>query len=121
MVYHCTVCVWRLRHGLLLSALSVLGFDPWYVFAHTVIDCLLSTIGYSIFVVTGIFPSCEADELLTLIPIEHPLSKGTSSHTPSIKPSSSQHHDEEDDSEDLSLAMAISASMAGTIIIIIII
>lgn len=95
----------------------VLGFNPCYVvfFFHTC-TCILihfsSIIGYSILVVTGIFPSCEADELLSLIPIEP--SKPTAS-TPSIKSSSTPEslHHEEDDSEDLSLAMAISASMAG--------
>lgn len=70
-------------------------------------DCLFFLIGYSIFVVTGELPSCEANELLTLVPIQTP------SKTTKPSPYKTIQDEESDSSEDVTLAMAISASLAG--------
>ncbi len=56
--------------------------------------------GYSIFVVTGPLPACEADQLLSLITLTTPTSSKVA--TP---PSN--------ESDDITLAMAISASLSG--------
>lgn len=82
-----------------------------------------TSIGYTIFAVLGNLPDCEADQLLTFIPVipEKEPSEPSNSRTTSkkqprgkSKPSLSSHHstDEEEDSYALDLATAISASMA---------
>lgn len=66
----------------------------------------LFCIGYSIFVVTGVLPTCEADQLLSLIP-----------YTPSPPPPSSSHTHKRAtppmNQEDEDLAEAIALSLVG--------
>jgi ataxin-3 len=64
--------------------------------------------GYFIFVVTGILPPCEADELFSLVPYE---SKPTSSK--GMIPSSSKSprtNFKDDDDDELATAIALSLS-----------
>ena len=62
--------------------------------------CLHEASGYSIFVVTGPLPVCEADELLSLITLTTPSSSKVATHPCN-------------ESDDITLAMAISASLSG--------
>ena len=66
----------------------------------------LFCIGYSIFVVTGVLPTCEADQLLSLIP-----------YMPSPPPPSSSHTHKRAtppvNQEDEDLAEAIALSLVG--------
>lgn len=61
--------------------------------------------GYSIFVVTGNFPACEADELLTLIPLD-------TDHTTHTNKTQKQEPNSDEEYE-MELAQAISASLSG--------
>ena len=90
---------------------------------HSLLVISPSTPGYSIFVVKGILPPCDADEALLVCPVDRKAvakkqqepkdqSEGTSSHGsessgpgPPLPP---PNHDEDDD---WALAMAISASL----------
>lgn len=91
--------------------------------------------GYTIFVVEGDLPPCEADQLLSLIPIQtkkSPPSKlapssskafsspGGDCSKSSLGPSKPTgggrgHEDDEEDSYALDLAKALSVSMAGEV------
>ena len=85
--------------------------------------------GYSIFVIEGTLPSCEADELLTLIPVEAPPTRRQHRGKKSLSPDQQYDADlaaavsaslggvkgqeSEDESYDMDLATAISMSMQG--------
>ena len=78
-------------------------------------------LGYSIFVVEGLLPPCEADQLLTLVPVEPEPT--TASPTPGGQPSCADcpskrgrtsEVDDEDESFALDLATAMSASLVTT-------
>ena len=64
--------------------------------------------GYSIFVVVGRLPQCEAHQLLTLAPVQLPSPSTTSQvqHKPHQRMDSEEHYQME-------LAIAMSASLAG--------
>ena len=76
--------------------------------------------GYSIFVIMGALPSCEADELLSLVPVEpehtptSPTHGGQSSCT-SKKHTRTGESEDEEESFALELATAMSASLAATV------
>ena len=79
------------------------------------------SLGYSIFVVEGLLPPCEADQLLTLVPVEPEPT--TASPTPGGQPSCADcpskrgrtsEVDDEDESFALDLATAMSASLVTT-------
>ena len=79
--------------------------------------------GYSIFVIMGALPSCEADELLSLVPVEpeHTPTSPTHGGQSSCACSTSKKHARTGESEDeeesfaLELATAMSASLAATV------
>ena len=88
---------------------------------------ILCPTGYSIFVVVGVLPQCEAHQILTLAPVQPPLppvSKPSSSfsssyhsHQPAApRRHSRSHRMNSDEQLQLDLAMAMSASLAGTCI-----
>ena len=82
--------------------------------------CIIDA-GYTIFVVEGELPPCEADQLLSLVPIQ------TDTHTSKKKPSESgghysksiasssreKHRSDDEDTFALELATALSASMTA--------
>ena len=74
-------------------------------------------VGYSIFVVVGCLPSCEADELLTLIPVEpekeslaHPQSSGREWKRPRGPKQSKRDRRQEGEDEGFSVQLATAAS-----------
>ena len=67
--------------------------------------------GYSIFVVTGVLPTSEADQLLSLIPYEPPLPPPHSSQGKAARASKSPQ--DFDNVEDEDLAEAIALSLVG--------
>ena len=110
--------------------LSILALCPCHVCTYTV--------GYTIFVVEGDLPQCEADDLLSLVPIEPQKQSPTSKLPPtsrrggfgghhsksSAAPSKTHegvvrsgrgHRGDDEDSYALDLAKALSVSMAGEV------
>ena len=82
-------------------------------------DCLLQTVGYSIFVVRGELPSCEADQLLQVIVLDA-AGDETKTHKGKSTSSSGNTVDQSsaDDTFDLELATAISASLEGVTVFV---
>ena len=92
------------------------------------LTCFDFPTGYSIFVVVGDLPTCEAHQVLTLAPVQLPQS-ASSKHPSSTSSSSSSssssyssvvsrnhkppHRVESDEHYQMDLAIAMSASLAG--------
>lgn len=99
---------------------------PWFdipssLHIHFLHTAHVIALGYSIFVVIGALPPCEADQLLTLIPIkpEPPTASPTPGGQPSCtgctsKKGRTSEIDDEDESFALDLATAMSASLLTT-------
>ena len=95
------------------------AFLPSLVVFLTCLLHLLSLSGYTIFVVEGSLPACEADQLLSLVSIHPPSSSSLPGPSPSYQPShligrqmDTQKEQEEEEGFALDLATAMSASMA---------